>query len=286
MNLHRRCWPLLTVGALLAGCGGDRPPAPPAPVAAPPAPAVPVTIGDAVPGPMQDVPAGVFRPLFPGRDAPKEIPVAAFRLDATAVTNAQFLAFVGRHPEWRRSQVKRLFADSTYLADWPGDLDHGAGRGDRPVTGVSWFAARAYARSVGRRLPTTAEWEVAAALPAEDPTVDLTRQILEWYSRASRDGPGPVGQGVPNTAGLRDLHGLVWEWVEDYQTAMVTGDARGDSDLERGLFCGAGAVGAARPEDYAAFMRLAFRASLRAQYCGRNLGFRCAQDLAARQEER
>ncbi|MFT4514760.1 MAG: sulfatase modifying factor 1 [Planctomycetota bacterium] len=59
--------------------------------------------------------------------------------------------------------------------------------------------------------------------------------------------------------------------------AMVTGDARTDTDLQRGLFCGAGAAGAARPEDYAAFMRYAMWLSLSGARATRSLGFRSAQ---------
>ena len=43
---------------------------------------------------------------------------------------------------------------------------------------------------------------------------------------------------------VMQFHGLVWEWVADFNTAMVTGDARGDSGLERSLFCGSGSQGA------------------------------------------
>ena len=60
---------------------------------------------------------------------------------------------------------------------------------------------------------------------------------------------------------------------------MITGESREDSGLNRGLFCGAGAVGSADVADYAAFMRFAFRGSLRGSYCVRNLGFRCASDV-------
>jgi formylglycine-generating enzyme required for sulfatase activity len=72
----------------------------------------------------------------------------------------------------------------------------------------------------------------------------------------------------------------VWEWVLDFNTAMVTGDSRADSGgLDRGFFCGAGAQAARDVADYPAFMRLGFRSSLSANYCVHNLGFRCAKDL-------
>ena len=68
----------------------------------------------------------------------------------------------------------------------------------------------------------------------------------------------------PDFHGVRGLHGLVWEWVVDFNTAMVTGESRADTGLERDLFCGAGSVGAKDTTDYAAFMRQALRSSLQA----------------------
>ena len=60
---------------------------------------------------------------------------------------------------------------------------------------------------------------------------------------------------------------------------MVTGDSRGDTGLDRQLFCGSGAQGAKDRSDFPAFMRFAYRSSLKAGYTVHNLGFRCAQDL-------
>jgi formylglycine-generating enzyme required for sulfatase activity len=233
---------------------------------------------------MAGVPAGIYRPLFRSENEPREIPVKAFALDIHPVTNAEFLDFVRANPRWRRSQVKRLFADENYLKHWAGDLElGGAALTNAPVTWLSWFAAKAFAAWAGKRLPTTAEWEhVAAASPTRpdgqnDP--EFKKQLAAWHSSPAPPRLPPVGTGRPNFFGVRDLHGLVWEWVADFNTAMVTGDARGDSGLERQLFCGSGAQGAKDVTDYAAFMRFGFRSSLKADYTVHNLGFRCAKDL-------
>ena len=103
--------------------------------------------------------------------------------------------------------------------------------------------------------------------------------MLEWYSAPTPARLAPVGSGRSNFWGVHDLHGLVWEWVADFNTAMVTGDARGDTGLERDLFCGGGSQGVKDTGNFPAFMRYGFRSSLQADYCVHNLGFRCAKDL-------
>jgi sulfatase modifying factor 1 len=233
---------------------------------------------------MAPIPAGSYRPLFRGESDVREVPVKPFYLDISPVTNADFLEFVGANPRWRRSQVKRLFADENYLKAWAGDLEPGTNvLTDAPVTWVSWFAAKAYCAWRGKRLPTVAEWEYAANASATradgSQDADFRKQIDIWYSTPAPAQLRSVSWGRTNVFGVGDLHGLVWEWVADFNTAMVTGDARGDSGLERQLFCGSGSAGAKDTSDYAAFMRFGFRSSLKASYTVHNLGFRCARDL-------
>ena len=232
------------------------------------------------------IPAGAYVPLVRTANDPAQIAVAAFLLDALPVTNADFLAFVTANPKWRRSEISHLFADSSYLENWTADLEPGPTAPSlAPVVRVSWFAARAYARWAGKRLPTTAEWELAAAAGYTRPDGKndeaLNRDLYAWLARPVPAIQPDVTTAKPNFHGARGLHGLVWEWVDDFNTAMVTGESRADSGLERDLFCGAGSVGAKDTADYAAFMRLALRSSLKANNTTTALGFRCAQNLPA-----
>jgi formylglycine-generating enzyme len=233
---------------------------------------------------MTIVPVGVFAPLLRSKDEPDRVVVAAFRLDVRPVTNAEFLEFVRENPKWRRSQIGPLFAEVGYLGDWSGDLELGPrAPADAPVVKVSWFAARAFARAHHKRLPTTAEWERAAAAgftTANGATEPGFREAaLGWFAQPTPAQLPAAGSGRANFHGVRDLLTLVWEWVDDFNTAMVTGESRGDTGLERTLFCGAGAAGARDLENYPAFMRAGMRSSLRASYVLPNLGFRCAQSL-------
>jgi formylglycine-generating enzyme required for sulfatase activity len=235
---------------------------------------------------MVSIPSGNYVPLQRTLKDAAQIDVAAFFLDESPVTNAEFLAFVTANPKWRRSQVSGLFADASYLANWTGDLEPGASAPARsPVVRVSWFAARAYARWVGKRLPMIAEWELAASAgytrPDGKTDAQLNHDLYAWLARPVPAVQAEVATARPNFHGARGLHGLVWEWVDDFNTAMVTGESRADSGLDRDLFCGAGSVGAKDTSDYAAFMRQALRSSLKANNTTTSLGFRCAKDISA-----
>ncbi|CAK0757374.1 formylglycine-generating enzyme [Gammaproteobacteria bacterium] len=106
---------------------------------------------------------------------------------------------------------------------------------DYPVENVSWDDAQAYIRQLNMkgvghfRLPTEAEWEYAARAGTTTPfyfgnTIDSDTQV-------NYDGNDPYGNGAkgqfrqfttsvgnfpPNDFGLHDMHGNVWEWVEDW----------------------------------------------------------------------
>jgi formylglycine-generating enzyme required for sulfatase activity len=198
------------------------------------------------------IPAGVYMPLYPtpAERQSRGRAVAAFELDTHRVTNGEFLEFVRAHPEWQRSRVKRIFAERSYLQHWKGDLELGAAApASSPVIWVSWFAARAYLSSQGEQLPTTDQWEYVASLSPR------TRHLK----------------------GLDDFDFAVQEWVLDFNAALITGESRADSALDRGLYCGTGASGASNVEDYPAFMRFALRNSLDGRYALATLGVRGAR---------
>jgi formylglycine-generating enzyme required for sulfatase activity len=238
-----------------------------------------------VPAGMALIRGGEFTPQY-AKEA-RQRRTAAFLLGVTPVTNAQFLAFVTVHPEWRRSKVTRAQADENYLRHWAADLDLGPAADTArlaPVTHVSWYAARAFCEAHGQRLPTQDEWEFTARADATrlDASTDqaFLRRLLEWYAKPATGVPPAVETAELNVYGVRGLHGLVWEWVHDFNSAIVVGDSRGDGSLERKLFCGAGSLLASDVTNYAAFMRYAFRSSLKGNYCVGSLGFRVAQSTS------
>lgn len=230
---------------------------------------------------MVRVPGGSYLPLY--AEGGERVTVAPFDMDRRPVTRTDYLEFVTKNPQWRRDQVKPIFADAGYLASWPADLDAGEEDAGRfRVTEVSWFAARAYCEAVGKRLPTTHEWEFAALASeterdaARDPV--FMQRLMELATRRNA-ALQPLGSGVRNIYGIEDLHGLGWEWVSDFNSIISTDDSRAAGTHDRQLFCAAGGIKTTDPRNYPAFLRFAMRSGLQAATVVGNLGFRCARSI-------
>jgi formylglycine-generating enzyme required for sulfatase activity len=244
-------------------------------------------------GSYASVPGGPFRSVLPEGVAGAVSPVGAFALQRTPVTNADFLDFVRTHPEWQRDRVPATLADSRYLQHWDRPLELGArAPAEQPVTHISWFAARAYCNSRQARLPTWIEWEFAAAADQHvadarhDPVWRQT--ILATLGHPAGSSIPAVGLKSPNLYGIYDLHGLVWEWVEDFDTLFAP---RGNSEHQHAgmvmspgdtaMSCGAAALSVSDPENYPMILRLAVLTSVSRNSTTADLGFRCARSLPA-----
>ena len=163
----------------------------------------------------------------------------AFYIDAYEVTNAQFKAFIDANPEWRKDNIPSEYHNGNYLRLWAGN-DYPRGKANHPVVYVSWYAAMAYAKWKGKRLPTEAEWEKAAR-------GGMTGRRYVWgnsrhpgkanygyYGKHTR----PVGSYLPNGYGLHDMGGNVWELCLDqydrnfYSRSPKENPVAGVSDIE------------------------------------------------------
>jgi len=234
------------------------------------------------------VPGGEFRSVIPEGVGDNNIAVDDFLIQETPVTNAEFLRFVLHHPEWQRGTAVSLFVDDQYLSTWAGPISLGPEAGlQQPVTQVSWFAANAYCEWQNARLPSWYEWEYVAA--ASDSLADARalpewrQKILSWYSKAGGKQNVDVRSGHENYYNVFDTHGLVWEWVDDFNGFLVSGDNREQGGADQLQFCGAGAITMEEKDNYAVLMRVAMLSALEARYTTRNLGFRCARMVESSQ---
>lgn len=169
-----------------------------------------------------------------GLGAPR-VNVAPYYLDRCAVTNRDYAAFVavGGYDQmdlWPQEIWPSVlqFVDQTGL---PGPRFWASGKPLRgldhhPVVGVCWYETAAYARWVGKRLPTAAEWEKAGSWPP-DLTGHEAKLKYPWGkafdSRRTNTWQSERGTTVPvddyadgcTPNGIFQLVGNVWEWVED-----------------------------------------------------------------------
>jgi formylglycine-generating enzyme required for sulfatase activity len=166
--------------------------------------------------------------------------------------------------------------------------DEGWGRARRPVINISWSDAKEYvdwlSRKTGKtyRLPSEAEWEYAArAGTTTKYAFGDTLNAQQAKFSAGKQGVGEtaeVGSFPPNNWGLYDMHGNVWEWVEDcyvqnYTDAPTDGSARMDPGCaSRVLRGGSWDYG---PQD----LRSALRYRLPPYFRVDEIGFRVAREL-------
>lgn len=189
-----------------------------------------------------------------------DIELESFDIDATPVTVSQFKTFVDATGYLTEAEVLGIsavfhllvsaptedimgsIADTPWWigvrgANWQrpgGRASHTEGAEDHPVVHVSWNDAAAYCRWAMRRLPTEAEWEVAArgglhssTFPWGNDPIDGSDGIWRanvWQGEfpthnTAADGwvgTAPVRSYAPNGYGLWQPVGNVWEWCADY----------------------------------------------------------------------
>jgi sulfatase modifying factor 1 len=214
-----------------------------------------------------------FQSVLQGNGTP--VNVKSFQMQQHPVTNAEFLQFVIAHPEWQRGSVASLFANGEYLGHWQAATSLGEqARPDQPVTRISWFAAQAYCESIQARLPNWYEWELVGAASEsmnDARNNDVWKQrILDWYSKPVATTIETVMRDKPNAYHVYDMHGLIWEWVLDFNALMDSNEAQ--------KFCGSGALNFQQKENFAILMRVAMLSSLHARDTLHSLGFRCVRD--------
>lgn len=211
------------------------------------------TVGDQG-GPLRsdaEIPGGFFQlGALPGQsfvfDNEKwahSVEVHPFAIARAAVTQGEFQEFVDaggyrRQELWSepgRSWLKSAGVDSPLY--WHRESSGRWLRRDfdrwlplephRPVLHVNWWEAEAYCNWAGRRLPTEAEWEIAASAEHTGGALAETKRYFPWGSSSPNSQQANLGGGAGGTAdvaafaagdsafGCRQMIGNVWEWVAD-----------------------------------------------------------------------
>jgi len=245
---------------------------------------------------MGNTPAGYGNETHPGNP----VEVGAFRLEATEVTNRQYLSFLYEALSANRIQADAdevtgggdllLLFSASRLAFDPssGAFTIQASYEEHPVVGVTWYGAQAYCVWIGRRLPSEAEWEKAArgvsTVNGSHPSGVGYGAMFPWgndpVSRTRANYQGGIGRTEPvvsRVAGAQmawgtpiyTLAGNVWEWCADWASAYRAPHnppLEGSSKVLRG-----GSF-----QEGASWLLVGARFSIAPDQASRTSGFRCA----------
>ncbi|MGD8414507.1 MAG: formylglycine-generating enzyme family protein [Candidatus Latescibacterota bacterium] len=196
------------------------------------------------------------------------VDLPGYYIDTHEVTNAQYKVF-----------IDSVGIDPPYL--WV-DGNYPVGRDGYPVVDVSWYEAAEYARFVGKRLPTEAEWEKAAR--------GTDGRRYPWGDKFNKhlvemDGLVPVMSIAGNVSpfGVRDMAGNAAEWVDDWYAPYpredgqeippeITTRVQTYSEEKYKVYRGGGF------NTFGKYLRCANREKEKPDQKWRYIGFRCAMD--------
>jgi formylglycine-generating enzyme required for sulfatase activity len=158
-----------------------------------------------------------------------------------------------------------------------------------PVERVTWFDAQAFIDSLNQkegvglyRLPTEAEWEYAARAGTRTPfsfgASNDSLKAYAWYNVNAEEHTWPAGRKKANPFGLHDIHGNVWEWVQDsynpfFYRFSPTVDPKNDQDSNARIIRGGGWLSIKKD------MRAANRAWTRGDTGSLMIGFRVVREI-------
>lgn len=259
-------------------------PPPPAPTDTPVPPTPTPDIGAAVVrgsdgAVMLYVPAATFEMGSPGAEKGNPLHLVSldsYWIDRTEVTNRAFAAFLNSHQNLTPVSAAQWFdpwLENGRLLFTDGAWTVVEGYEDHPVAAVNWPGAQAYCQWAGARLPTEAEWELAARGPggSADPAGGL---ITCEQANVCGSETAPVGSFPADVSlyGVMDLNGNVMEWVSDwfypyYFESEVTHNPKGPLYGVNKVLRGGFYLSAFPAND---------RQETSPSFTGPNAGFRCA----------
>ncbi len=146
-----------------------------------------------------------------------KVTISSCAMDIHPVTNEQFVRFLdamGGEKDSNNNDIIRL-RDSR-IKKSGGKISIESGYSKHPVVGVTWYGASAYAKWIGKRLPTEAEWEIAAGGGLENNIYPSGADIDHTQANFFSSDTTSVMSYPANGYGLYDLSGNVYEWCQDW----------------------------------------------------------------------
>lgn len=210
-----------------------------------------------------------------------QILLSSYALDIHPVTNEQFVRFLqvmGGEKDANNQDIIQL--KESRIKRHSGKLVIESGYAKHPVIGVSWYGAIAYAKWVGKRLPTEAEWEIAAYGGQEDAIYPTGPAIERTQANFFSSDTMVVKSYPANGYGLYDMAGNVYEWCQDWYDYNYYEVSQQEPENPQGPLQGVfrvlrGGCWKSLKED----MRCAHRHRNNPGLVNRTYGFRCATDV-------
>ncbi|MBM3195170.1 MAG: serine/threonine protein kinase [Chlamydiae bacterium] len=212
-----------------------------------------------------------------------QVYVHSFAIDIHSVTNEQFIRFLdamGGEKDVNNNDIIHL--KDSRVKRHAGKFVVEPGYSKHPVVGVTWYGATAYAKWVGKRLPTEAEWEICARGGSSEAVYPTGQFVERSMANFFSSDTTAVMSYKENNFGLFDLAGNVYEWCSDWYEYNYYELSLQESDNPKGPQQGVyrvlrGGCWKSLKDD----LRCSHRHRNSPSASNRTYGFRCAADVEA-----